>query len=569
LQAKDSASRRRTLWSVWIASTLAASDERAKQHARAALPAYAWLAQRLAEILEGADDIMRAQTLVRLLWQLEDLAPLRPGDPGATERAAAIVVLTQLALADPVAREQLGDRAARFLVGAVAVDPDRHSPVLQRTLASEILAAWGVTALQHYMNNIATLATVAPTLATAVIDAAQGFQEIRDEATFLYRSAILPLTSTRKQDLQSTRAELARRFPELLAATPDVALRALVDITEAPSAQPESGPHRYPIVFGTVQGYLRPYSKPMQLLGDHRSVPVMVDTLAVHLRQLAEQARATGPDEHPGERPDQDAFAWLLRLLVETLHHAEAWARLLQAGANFPDSLGRRLLPLLDTSALLAHPATRYAACQLIRALGPQLTDEEHAAVEGRIFGVEAFFDSQDPEQADRARHARDQLLGCLAPERAQTEQAQERLTALAAGSGPPALLEPMRVESSSREFTFADYLVVEEIKDTEVTSSLLQALANLYDDVHHANDQDPQRKQAARERLPGELAAVLTLTATAPVTGRLAKVVDELAVRAAAIIGAAITPDSPAARPLLDLLLRVVGGPPGRGDKS
>ena len=83
------------------------------------------------------------------------------------------------------------------------------------------------------------------------------------------------------------------------------------------------------------------------------------------------------------------------------------------------------------------------------------------------------------------------------------------------------------------------------------------------------ANDQDPQHKQAARERLPGELAAVLTLTAAAPVTGRLAKVVDELTVRAAAIIGAAITPDNPAAQPLLDLLLRVAGGPPGRGDES
>jgi hypothetical protein len=322
-------------------------------------------------------------------------------------------------------------------------------------------------------------------------------------------------------------------------------------------------------VFGTVEGYLRPYSRPLELLGDHRTTPLMVDELAAHLRQLAEQDRPAGPDERPGERPDQDPFDRLLRLLVDDVHHAEAWARLLQAGGNFPHSLGRRLLPLLDTSALLAHPSTRYAAGALIRALGPFLTDGEHATLEGRIFAVEAFFDRHDPEQVERAGHARDQLLGCLAPDRLQTEQARARLAALAAGSGPPALLEPMRVESSSREFTFADHLVVEGIKDTEVTSALRQALASLYDGVHHANDQDPQHKRAARERLPGELAAVLTLTAAAPVTGRLTKVVDELAVRAAAIIGAAITPDNPAARPLLDLLLRVVGGPPGRGDES
>jgi energy-coupling factor transporter ATP-binding protein EcfA2 len=553
----------------WIAGTLAVSDDRAKQQAQAALPAYAWLTQHLAQVLEDADDIAHVQTLVGLVWQLEDLVPLRPGDPGTAERATAIAALMQMALADPAAREQLADRAARFLVGAVAVDPGRHGPVLQRTLAPEILAEWGLTAVQHYLDNIATLASVIPPLATMVIAAAQGFQETRDEATFLYRSAILPLTSTRKQDVQHARSEVARRFPELLVSAADVAVRALTDLTEASPAQPEaSKPHRYPVVFGTVEGHLRPYSRPLELLGGYRSAPLMVDELAAHLRQLAEQDRPAGPDERPGERLDQDPFDRLLRLLVDDVHHAEVWARLLQAGGNFPHSLGRRLLPLLDTSALLAHPSTRYAAGALIRALGPFLTDREHATLEGRIFAVEAFFDKHDPEQVERAGHARDQLLGCLAPDRLQTEQARARLAALAAGDGPPALLEPMRVESYSREFTFADDLAAQRISEADIPGSLRKALASLYDDVHHAHDQDPLRKQAARERLPGELEAVLSLTATAPPTGQLAKIADELTARAAALIGAPTTPDSPAAQALVNLLLRLAGGPPDRGGK-
>jgi len=553
----------------WIAGTLAVSDEPAKHQARTALPAYAWLAQRLAEIVEGVDEIAHAQTLVRLVWQLEDLAPLRPGDPGAAERATAVAALMQMALADPAGREQLADRAARFLIGAVAVDPARHGPMLQRTLAPEILAEWGLTAVQHYVDNIATLASVDPSLATMVIDAAQRFQETRDETTLLYRSAILPLTSTRRQDVQHTRWELARRFPELLVSATDVAVRALTDLTEASPSQTESGePHRYPLRFDTVEGYLRPYSRPLPLLGDHRSAPLMADGLAAHLRQLAEQARPAEADERASESQDQDPFGRLLRLLVNVVHHAEVWARLLQAGANFPLSLGRRLLPLLDTSAVLAHPATRYAAGELIRTLGPDLTNEEHASLEGRIFAVETFFDRNDPEQVERAAHARDQLLGCLAPDRVQTSRAREQLAALAASDGTPALLEPMRVESYSREFGFADYLSMEGIADTEISSSLREALAGLYDDVHHANDQDPQRKQAARERLPGHLEAVLTLAATASPTANVAKIVDELTARGAAMIGAAIAPDNPAAQPLLDLLLRIVGSPPERGDQ-
>ncbi len=553
----------------WIASTLAVADERTKQQARAALPAYAWLALRLAEILTAADDIEHAQTLVRLVWQLEDLAPLQPGDPGATERAVASAALMQVAMADPAAREQLADRAARFLVAAVAVDPDRHGPVLRRTLASEILAVWGVAALQRYVDNIVLLASVAPALATEAAEVLQGFEETRDEATPLLGSAILAMTSTRRQDLQHTRGEFARRFPELLSAEPDVAVRALVAVVETPSAHPESGgegePHRYPITFETIEGYLQPYSRPLDLLGDHQSAPTMVASLAAHLRQLAELASAAGQGERADETPGQDALDQLLRLLVESVHHAGVWARLLEAGANFPDSLGRRLLPLLDTSALLAHSATRYAAGLLIRALGPLLTNEEHAALEGRILAVEGFFDTQDPEQAERAGNARDQLLGSLDPERAQTGQARARLAELAAGKGPPELHPPMQVVASSAAFTFADYLVVEGVADADIPSPLRNALASLYDDVPIANDDpDPQRKQAAHDRLPGEIETVLTLAAE-PFAGPLTKVVDELTARAAAIVGVAVPPDSPAARRWLDLLLRRAAS--GRSD--
>ncbi len=319
-----------------------------------------------------------------------------------------------------------------------------------------------------------------------------------------------------------------------------------------------------------VEGYLRPYSRPLDLLGDHQSASTMVASLAAHLRQLAEHASAAGQGERTRGSAGQDAVDRLLRLLVESVHHAEVWARLLEAGANFPDSLGRRLLRLLDTSALLAHPATRYATGSLIRALGPLLTNDEHAALEGRILAVERFFDAQDPEQAERAGIVRDQLLGSLDPQRVQSGQARARLAELAAENGPPELRPPMQVEAASRAFTFADYLVVEGVADADLTNELRDALAGLYDDVPIANDDpDPQRKQAARDRLPDEIEAVLTLAAARPSSGPLTKVVDELTARAAAIVGVAIPPDSSAAQRWLDLLVRrAASGPSGGGDQ-
>jgi hypothetical protein len=223
----------------------------------------------------------------------------------------------------------------------------------------------------------------------------------------------------------------------------------------------------------------------------------------------------------------------------------------------------------LDTSALLAHPATRYAAGLLIRALGPLLTNEEHAALEGRILAVEGFFDTQDPEQAERAGNARDQLLGNLDPARVQTEQARARVAELAAGKGPPELHPPMQVVASSAAFTFADYLIVAGVADADIPSQLRNGLASLYDDVPIASDDpDPQRKQAAHDRLPGEIETVLTLAA-GPFAGPLSKVVDELTARAAAIVGVAAAPDSPAGQRWLDLLLRrAASGPSDPGDQ-
>jgi hypothetical protein len=278
-----------------------------------------------------------------------------------------------------------------------------------------------VTALQRYVHDIAVLAAVAPGLAAEVGESLMRVEETRDEATPLLGSGILALTSTRKQDLELTQADLAERLPELLSAAPDVAVRFLAAAVEAPAGQSGSGgPHRYPIRFGTVTGYLQPYGRPLQLLGDHHSAPAMADALAAHLRQLAEQPGTAEPAGQPGEDPDQDAVGRLLGLLVARVHHGGVWARLLAAGAAAPHGLGRRLLPLLETSALLAHRATRHAAGSLIRALGPLLTEPEHAALEDWILAVEAYFDLNDPEQAERAAHVRDQLLGCLTLERVQ-----------------------------------------------------------------------------------------------------------------------------------------------------
>jgi hypothetical protein len=553
-----------------VASALEVADERARLQARAAMPAYAVLARRLAEILLAADDIGHAQTLVRLLWQLEDVMPLHPGDPGAAERAAAVAALMELALADPPPREGLAQRAARSLVGAVTVDPARHGEVLRRTLAPEVLAAWGVTGLQEYVDRIGLLAQADADLATEVVTALHGFEETREDPTPLYASAILPLTSTRRQNLGLARWSFAQRFPDLLAAAPDTALDALVAVVEAQPETQERELHRYPIALGAAEGFVRPYSRPLQLLGSHGSAPAMVDALAAHLQQLAAQPGGDDQEERGAGGEGEDALGRLLGQLVRRVHHDEVWARILLAGAHAPARLGVRLLPLLDSSALLAHPFTRYAAGMVLRGVGPQLTTAEHAALEERILSVRAFFDEHDAEQVRYAAVARDQLLGCLDPNRVQLPGVQARLAELAAEGGPPELHEPRRVESYWRALGLADRLRDDGIAESDVPPPLYQALSSLYDDIGAAHsDGDAQLRQAARERLLGELQGVLAVVRGTPPTGPVRAVVDELTLSAAEIAAAdpRATPDSPEGQLVLHLLLEAANSSPNEDD--
>jgi hypothetical protein len=552
-----------------IASALEVADELGKQQARAAIASYASLALRLAEILVAGDDAAHAQTLIRLVWQLEDLMPLRPRDQGAAERATAAAALMEVALADPASREGLARTAARFLVGAVTVNPAKHGAMLRRTLAPEVFATWGVTALQAYVDRIGQLAQADPDLAAEVATTLSGFEETRDEPTRLYDSAILPLNSTRKDDLRHVRWSFGERFPDLLAATPDVALDALVAVLEAEPSAEEDEPHRYLIALGTGHGYVRPYSRPLVLLGDHRSASDMVDALAAHLQYLATQPGAGGQKEQGAGSEHEDALGRLLKQLVRHVHHQEVWARLLLAGAHAPASLGVRLLPLLGTSALLAHPGTRYAAGMLVRAVGPLLTATEHAVLEERILGVRAFFDERDAKQAGYADDARDQLLGFLDPGRVQVEAVQTRLAELAAQGGPPELPEPLRVETSSRHLNLADRLADEGVPESDVPSALRETLGSLYDDVRAAvGNGDAQLRQAERDRLLDGLLAVLAIVKNNPPAGPLGSIVEEVTLDAAEIAAAdaRVTPDSPAGQLVLRLLLQATGGAPSQG---
>jgi hypothetical protein len=297
----------------------------------------------------------------------------------------------------------------------------------------------------------------------------------------------------------------------------------------------------------------------------------MVNALVVHLRQLAEQPTSRQSQQDAGAETEEE-LGQLLGQLVRRVHHEQVWARILLAGAQAPASLGVRLLPLVDTSAVLAHPFTRYAAGQLIRAVEPLLTGAEHAAIEERILGLRSFFDMRSAEQAGFADHARDQLLGCLDPNYVRLTTVQTRLVELATLGGPPELQEPWRVQSYWRRLDLADRLADEGIPESDVPPPLREALGSLYDNVQSSRSNgDAQLQQTARGRLLDDLQAVLAAIDGALPGGPLGTVVEELMLDAAEMAAAdpGATPDSPAGKLVLRLLLQAASTVPNNDGGS
>jgi hypothetical protein len=121
--------------------------------------------------------------------------------------------------------------------------------------------------------------------------------------------------------------------------------------------------------------------------------------------------------------------------IVTDISHPEFWARLLTVGGGLAN-WHRPLLATIESGALLANSLTCTAAGELLRAVAPALTSEEHARlIEQPIKNAACLFQPGQEEWRDRRL---DQCVGFLDPDRVEDPELLTRLRTLLAGEGPP-----------------------------------------------------------------------------------------------------------------------------------
>lgn len=394
-----------------------------------AFAALAALTSHLARQARDADNIDLALLAAQLPARALSHRPTALAAHIAEHLVPAAVECMTMALADLAdpRRAQLAEITSRLLAHAATVDPAATVTVIEGLCSRDALQAWGVRYMWPLIDRIPEIARRAPDLAVTLGAAVWEYEETQDEQTSLLSSAIVGLTSNRKQDLDGARHNVGTKFKDLAAVDAGAATSLLLRILDAPSRS--QWPER--MEFATP---------PHPRLGDtlkfsagHGAVLSMTNVLIEHLINIADVdgEPTDNTDAHAPPRPLVD----IVDQIVARLRHDEVWQRLLfhAATARSP-ALTRALLPALLAPNLYAYPGTWLPAAHVARRLSPLLSAEDHIRLETAIWGlIDATNGTHEPDSHtnEHLYRRRDMLIGCIHPEKVRTPEAQQRLAGL------------------------------------------------------------------------------------------------------------------------------------------
>jgi hypothetical protein len=496
----------------------------------------AMLALRLAESAQATSRYADAALCVDLLSGLQDRLPLTPTAAGAATRALAVETLLDACRTDPAALEQVAGAVCRQLPAAIAVNPVVAGTVERLLDDDAALRQWGGTVLIWLPDVLPVLLVTDRALARRVASTVWGFDEQRDEQVTFPSSALVPMSESRVQQARHGAYRLGELFSELCAADLVGAVMIFCDIATdgdmASSTAP--APHQDWVLYTpTAAGWLE-HDHGLDLSDADSTATKMAEAIAV---QLAGQAHA-GVDTSA-----------VVTVLVNGLRAAAAWAAILGGGED-KVALGRALLPVLASGALLANPDTHENAALLLAALAdadppvPSAELEAAVAAAGEIAAAQGM-----------SPRVMDELLGCLRPGSVTSAVLVSRLDELAPAGGPPPLTPDAPAPGTSDSWSAVDDWMKQGL---ELTPDLEVIVRRLHREYALAADGRDERPEADRELRDAFLSADGALADRPSLNRRLRM----LLVQAAAVLAwdTRVLPGTPLGERVIQTLLDASG---------
>lgn len=384
-------------------------------------------------------------------------------------------------------------------IGAVAdtyaTDPHGSSALLSEVLAPERLARFASSEAPAVARKINAIALSDPEFAAQIYRIVYSCEIAEDQETDLFRSQILALRSSSRQDFEMARYSLGEHFPEFLVQSPSWAVKALVSAVGGYVDREHPGYKNYPAHPVEVAG------KSYVLREDHSYIwahdpeasygsdgETLVASFLRHLR----------------EAPEAEALV-LAEEVMKTGALGIFWSRLFMAAASRHDALTQLLWPFAILEPFLVSPDTRKDAIDLVRSGLDGRTDLERVAFEEAALHFSfAEFAYPEPARADFL----ERLFQSIGVERLLTTVAKEIANRLSddietTSDGNARIFRVSTSWETPRRYHWLDGF--EETKPDDA------ALADATDDVKRLFDFDKEDRRRSEPPAANLLEALIT----------------------------------------------------------
>ena len=386
-----------------------------------------------------------AMMAMRVLIQFGTERPAELTPDQLLSAGAAARGLLDFAWARSPRIEQLIVTGINAAANTIGSDPAATVTLLRRALEPEHLRQFGYEELDWVTRHIRGYSAHDLTFVVDLYAAIFGHEErSSDEKTNISASAIMGLTSTRRQDYEMAWWALGEAVPRLLDEHPAAGTRAvargLAGYVDRHETDPESPvvPEQFDLN-GRSTPYLRDrsYGWNSRNTRHHRDAPTLINKFDEFLERVA--VRHDGPA----------VFGEVVATVADERGDAVLWASLLQAAANHPDLFAAAVLPLARAAPILGSLETRFQVGNLLSAAFSQLNREDRADIETAILSL------SQPGRASTTQV----LAGCLAAADCVTDEMQAFKAEMAADAQVPANRPAMEFTSTSRVYDTDTYL--------------------------------------------------------------------------------------------------------------
>jgi hypothetical protein len=427
--------------------------------------AFAELAGRLAELGTSEAIIAPLVDLVSALVAASNTL----GDRETAELGRAGRALLELTLSLEHPQRALLRPAIVATVAAYASDPDASARLLRRLIDPARIARSGYLEMPDLADEVENLVSEDALLVRDIYAAVFAHQEDSKDSTMLWQSQIMGLSSTRSQDFDGARYQLAVAFPDFLEAAPVPAIEALIAARLAYARRHDSGPgidRDIAVDWGAGE---------VKILGDgshfwdrnpnthHHEVKIL-DDFGTHLDELA----ADGD-------PVLDEILGAVRTREVP---AAIWRRILAAAGRSPERLAPGLVPLVSTPDALAERDLSDAIAAFLPIGLPMLPDPDREEIENAVMDLPRIYARRRPDLGEYAEeaggHTRDELLGGLQPDDLLTAAAKERAADLE--------ISASAAETGSEELPGVEWGGAGSPAGTAPTSAFAERLGQLHE---------------------------------------------------------------------------------------